>query len=216
MGGKQFGDPVLDSVQGLVNQIKDSVTAVQASVTQLQNTDVAALSAKVDTIKDADLPAVSTKVDNLSWIGKYKPYLQNDMTFVTPAANTMYDVISIVGAGYLEELNYYTTAGAGFVRVIADGVTVFESKANPASTNLSGIFQADVGAVDLYVRNVRPGPNILLAQGKWNKSYPYINRTDVSSLLLAEPIFFSTTLKVQMETNAANGTVFYAMIGGVR
>jgi hypothetical protein len=207
MGGKQFGDPAIDSIQGLVNQIntavgdvQSSVTAVQGTVTQIQGTDVAAL---------------STKVDNLSWIGKYKPYLQNDMSFVTPAANTMYDAISIVGAGYLEQLNYYSNVAA-FVRVIADGVTVFESKANPASTNGSGIFQSDGNGADLYVSNVRPGPNLLLAQGKWNKAYPYINRTDVSSLLLADPIFFNTSLKIQMETNAANGTLFYAMIGGVR
>jgi hypothetical protein len=161
----------------------------------------------------ADKPTL----DNCFDIKAYTPIYKR--TQITPTtANEFQTVLDVTGGGYLTEVTAYTAEAAvlGVLRITLDGVVTYMGKF--AVTAMTG-FRQEPGWSRSGNTYEQTQPNASASGGQflYNVTYPSINDTLTTFFLLSQPLFFSTSCKIEIKyANNTYNVVQYAYVGGVR
>lgn len=189
--GKQFSWTALDTVNS-------EVTALQAVVDTLKNTDVAQLSANVNGIQTEN---------------KYTPWNYDVMTLAIPTANTWVTGVNITGKGYLEEAVLDPVGNTFKMRITVDGVDKFIYIAG--SSYPGGILQfKNIGNYSGNMGTKQAGgQGFYNITGAVDKSYP--NPTAVNAdIILSQPIYFNTSLQIAFTITTGTGNAIWRANGG--
>jgi len=142
----------------------------------------------------------------------------NSFGTLTLTTNNVYEeIVDIAGAGFLSLANVLCSTGSyeSYIKVTIDGVVIHESK-SATNTNAAGI--ACLGALfggDTLNLKVPNDVNACLFTSS-HEEYPFVDKTNLGQVILPKPIFFSTSLKIEVAVNNVGSTnAQYGCLWGV-
>lgn len=116
------------------------------------------------------------------------------------------EVLSVTGKGFLDTA-YITYDGSHdiYIKVTIDGVEKHESKNGAAVSKATGLFQSK--------STVSDASSLCSVVMNGLSAYP-LTDASASSVVLSEPIYFSTSLKIEVKKVGATTAVNYGVFGG--
>ena len=150
---------------------------------------------------------------------KYNTPVNLESSITIATAGTYQTVLSQTGQGYFTKILIGGHAtNIPKLRITIDGVVVFYSKNNVSGANYSGILLESFLADEAGTWKIRASNAFTSAQVTTVtlKSYPCNDDTVNAVVLLPQPIFFNTSLLVEITNTTNNGqAVTYMYSGGV-
>lgn len=149
---------------------------------------------------------------------KFTPVSVINGAKVITTGNTYETLYKVTGKGYLSKaIITGDTSNICKIKITVDGVVKFAAQSVSSATSAAGIITSDQllnGATSDIAKIINFGGNTV-ASLLTPKTYPYVDDTDRGFCILSQPIFFNTSLLIEVTNTVDGGTVNHSYIGGI-